>query len=87
LAPRIVAGASKAGAAVVFGLVKSGVGPYDDFTCNNTCRWGDYAATTPDPVPTTTTSGVVWGTNQFSGVVSPPHTGVNWRTQIFAIQP
>jgi len=30
---------------------------------------------------------VVWGTNQFSGVVNPPPHGVNWRTQIFALQP
>jgi hypothetical protein len=68
-----------------------GVGPYRDGSCPNPgdiCRWGDYSAATPDPRPVTAgTVGVVWGTNQFSGVPSPPANGVNWRTRIFAVQP
>jgi hypothetical protein len=90
ISPRIVAGSSLNGAAVAFLNVKNGVGPYRDFTCQtagSVCRWGDYAAMTPDPAPTVAGRGVVWGTNQFSGVVNPPPTGVNWRTQIFALQP
>lgn len=94
LAPQIRARSSLNGAAISAAtLVKAGVGPYLDFSCpdtfppNNVCRWGDYAAATPDPVPTTTARGTVWGTNQFSGVVSPLTTDSNWRTQIFAIKP
>ncbi|MGQ0485154.1 MAG: hypothetical protein ACT4SY_07385, partial [Hyphomicrobiales bacterium] len=94
ISPRIVAGSSFSGGAVSFLLVKNGVGPYRDFTCvpaGSTCRWGDYSAATPDPRPPATRTrldrGEVWGTNQFSGVLSPPSGGVNWRTQIFALQP
>jgi hypothetical protein len=88
--PRIVAGSSVNGGALSFLLVKNGVGPYRDFTCVNagsTCRWGDYSAATPDPRPIIAGRGVVWGTNQFSGVLNLPPNGVNWRTQIFALQP
>ncbi len=53
----------------------------------STCRWGDYSGATPDPRPIITGRGVVWGTNQFSGLANPPPTGVNWRTQIFALEP
>ena len=88
--PRIAAGSSVNGGPLSFLLVKDGVGPYRDFTCPNsgdTCRWGDYSAATPDPRPIIAGHGVVWGTNQFSGLVNPPAGGVNWRTQIFAIMP
>ncbi|MGH8322852.1 MAG: hypothetical protein ACRETD_03480, partial [Steroidobacteraceae bacterium] len=88
--PRIVAGSSVNGGALSFLLVKDGVGPYRDFTCVpafSSCRWGDYSAATPDPRPIITTRGVVWGTNEFSGVVAPPPGGVNWRTQFFALEP
>jgi len=72
------------------GVVRAGVGPYRDKSCTtpgSTCRWGDYSAATPDPRPVITGSGVVWGTNQFSGLLNPPADGVNWLTQIFALQP
>lgn len=88
--PRIVAGSSVNGGALSLRLVKNGVGPYRDFTCQaarSTCRWGDYSAATPDPKPTIVGRGVVWSTNQFSGVVDPPPGDVNWRTQIFALEP
>lgn len=78
------------GGALAFLLVKNGVGPYRDFTCvsaGSTCRWGDYSAATPDPRPTIAGRGEVWGTSQFSGVLNPPANGVNWHTEIFALQP
>ena len=91
IAPRIVAKSSLHGGELSGAtLVKDGVGGYRDFSCpsaGSVCRWGDYAAATPDPAPTTNKRGVVWGTNQYSGVLSPPAGGVNWRTQIFALQP
>jgi hypothetical protein len=88
--PRILAGSSVNGGALSFLVVKAAVGPYRDFTCQpagSTCRWGDYSAANPDPKPTVTGSGEVWGTNQYSGVVSPPPAGVNWRTEFFALKP
>ena len=88
--PRIVAASSVNGGAVATKLIRNGVGPYRDFTCpspGNLCRWGDYSAATPDPKPSITGRGVVWGTNQFSGVTNPPAGGVNWRTRIFALRP
>jgi hypothetical protein len=44
------------------------------------CRWGDYAAATPDPVQTN----LVWGTSEFNTAA-----GVNpaWSNQNFAIAP
>jgi hypothetical protein len=94
LSPRIVSGSSFSGGPTRFTLVKMGVGPYRDFSCPNdgdTCRWGGYSAATPDPRPSSTRPlldrGVVWGTNQFSGVVDPPADGANWVTQIFSAQP
>lgn len=91
IAPRIVARSSASGGALSGPVViKPGVGPYRDFSCpssGDVCRWGDYAAATPDPRPTTTATGMVWGTNQFSGVLSPPVGDANWRTEIFALQP
>ena len=91
IAPRIVAGSSFNGGAVGgFVVVKNGVGGYRDFTCPNSgnrCRWGDYAAATPDPAPTNSGRGMVWGTNMFSGVTSPSAGAANGRTQIFALQP
>lgn len=91
ISPRIIAASSFRGRAVSGAvLIKGGVGPYRDFSCpdpGDICRWGDYAAATPDPQPATTDRGVVWGTNQYSGVVNPPASTSNWRTQIFAVKP
>ena len=70
--------------------VKAGVAPYLDYLCTtaaDTCRWGDYSGLSPDPYPTTTGRGAVWGTNQFSGVANPSPSIANWRTQIFAVAP
>jgi hypothetical protein len=99
LSPRIVVGSSANGGGVTYlPVLKIGSGPYVDRTCDNNppgegfvCRWGDYSSATPDPNPPSNRQrlnrGVVWGTNQFSGVANPPPNGVNWRTQIFSLQP
>lgn len=61
-----------------------GVNPATDSTCvapiGPPCRWGDYAAATPDPVQTK----LVWGTNQ---VNVNSGSGPGWFTQNFAIAP
>jgi hypothetical protein len=36
----------------------------DDFTCNPTCRWGDYGGATPDPTKKGGAHGEVWFTNE-----------------------
>src|SRR5439155_23608641 len=93
LSPRIVAGSSANGGGVTYlPVLKIGSGPYVDRTCDkNVCRWGDYSSATPDPNPPSNRQrlnrGVGVGTNQYSGVPNPPPNGVNWRTQIFALQP
>lgn len=54
--------------------------------CGSECRWGDYAAATPDPAaPTTNPSGAVWGTSMWNGPANP--TGANWQTWNFAYRP
>jgi photosystem II stability/assembly factor-like uncharacterized protein len=50
------------------------------------CRWGDYAAATPDPLAL----GVVWGSSQYAGPFRPlpgdPDRGLGqWRTQNFSV--
>ncbi len=57
----------------------------NDFSCvepDDLCRWGDYAAASPDPTNTT----VVWGSNQAVGPAigggGPP---AHWTTQNFAL--
>jgi hypothetical protein len=95
ISPRIVAGSSFSGGALSFFLVRTGVGPYRDFSCPNAgdpfCRWGDYSGATPDPAPPASRPrldrGAVWGSNQFSGVVNPSAATANWRTWIFNLQP
>jgi YD repeat-containing protein len=69
--------------------------PVGCFPRGNACRWGDYAAATPDP----TVDGVVWGTNMYVGTntairfdqFNPPVTGVDparlYRTYNFAVSP
>ena len=68
--------------------VKSSPGNYTGFDCagsDNNCRWGDYAAATPDPSPPTT-AGRVWMTSMFaSGGTSTAQA--NWRTWNWAATP
>lgn len=76
------------GGAVTFAApVKSSSFSYQDFSCSSgTCRWGDYAAATPDPAtPSSATRGQVWLTNQF--VKSGTTTGVGWGTWNWAARP
>jgi hypothetical protein len=91
IAPRIAAKSSFNGGALTAMNVRNGVGGYRDFSCpsaGNQCRWGDYAAANPDPRPGEGRDrGVVWGTNQYSGVVSPSTATANWRTWIFSLEP
>ncbi|MFL5825427.1 MAG: hypothetical protein ACJ76V_02770 [Thermoleophilaceae bacterium] len=59
-----------------------------DFTCpndnsNKTCRWGDYAAATPDP----SASNVVWGSNQLTGSGGTAGGQAVWTTRNFALTP
>jgi hypothetical protein len=81
---------SKIGTGAVSGAVtvKSSPGNYAGFDCagsDNFCRWGDYAAATPDPIPPTA-AGRVWLTSQWaSGGTST--TQANWRTWNWAAAP
>jgi hypothetical protein len=62
-------------------LIGSSAAAAQDFSCNpGPCRWGDYAAATPDPVAQDT----VWATSQLIG--SPSGTNPKWTTRNFAIQ-
>ena len=87
---RIVAGSSVNGGALSFVAIKFGAGPYRDFTCPsaaNTCRWGDYASATPDPLPTGGAASAVGLTHQYSkGGTMPTNVG-NWTTWIYHVRP
>ena len=88
--PRIVAGSSINGGALNFALIRDGAGPYRDFTCpssSNTCRWGDYAGATPDPLPTGGAQSAVGLTNQYSPGGAMSTGTANWRTWIFHVRP
>ncbi|MEP6667441.1 MAG: hypothetical protein ABJA81_13420 [Nocardioidaceae bacterium] len=71
--------------------VVTSAGPNIDFSCPNsgdTCRWGDYAAATPDPAASATaTTGVVYGTSQYNldGRLNPG--AANWLTRNFSFTP
>lgn len=78
---------SKVGADVqsTFVLIRQSAGPSVDFTCfapdGPPCRWGDYAAASPDPAASLTGShGQVWLTDTYN-VSSTNNTNVDWRTQ------
>jgi hypothetical protein len=58
-------------------------GPNIDFSCSSTCRWGDYAGASPDPVAGAT-GGSVWFANQWNRK-SLTANDVDWRTQIFSV--
>jgi len=50
------------------------------------CRWGDYAAATPDPSsPTTGATGLVWGSSMLAA--GGRSTSAGWTTQNFEIRP
>jgi hypothetical protein len=83
---------SKVGAAAQSApvLVANSSGPDIGFDCvadGGQCRWGDYAAATPDPsAPTAGTSGLVWGTSMLT-YSSSDTSSANWATWNFAATP
>ena len=86
--------ASKVGSAAISGLtlIASSAASDTGFDCLRSgaallCRWGDYAAASPDPAsPATGTRGLVWG----SSMLGAPGGGASssgWTTRNFAIRP
>lgn len=71
--------------------VATASGPNVDFACpgsGDTCRWGDYAAATPDPKASARASrGVVYGTSQYNRDGRPNPGVANWLTRNFAFTP
>jgi hypothetical protein len=75
-------------------VVKQSPGPIAGFDCAPfpgeplICRWGDYAAATPDP----SASSRIWNVSQWASGSDPPCTTLancpaTWRTQIFIARP
>jgi hypothetical protein len=64
-----------------------------DFNCAGStavCRWGDYAAATPDPAaPSGAATGVVWLTGMWNrdGSTINPATGTAWQTWNWSANP
>jgi hypothetical protein len=60
----------------------------NDFTCSSgVCRWGDYAAATPDPAtPNTATLGNVWLTSNFVRTTGSSSSS-GWGSQNWAAKP
>jgi hypothetical protein len=79
---------SKVGAGAQSGQVAvlNGTKPLTGFDCTapapNPCRWGDYAAATPDP----STPNQVWQVSQF-GIGSPSSTFATSKTWNFIATP
>ena len=68
-----------------FVLVRRSRGPAVDFSCADTCRWGDYAGASPDPLfAAKARRGRVWLTNMWN---RPNRRGVDWRTVIWQSRP
>ena len=73
-------------------LVKSSPGHDEDFACQHDgfCRWGDYAAATPDPGASTgAATGVVWLTNMWTqdADTTGGSDGTSWRTWNWSAMP
>jgi hypothetical protein len=88
--PGIAAASSFKGGGLKSLSVRKGISQYLDNTCTelgSVCAWGHYSSAVPDPRPTAVGSGVVWGTNQYSGTTTPRSDRANFRTWIFAVQP
>jgi hypothetical protein len=67
-------------------VVRSSPASLNDFTCTSgSCRWGDYAGATPDPVPPSGSS-LVWMVNE--RVVTPGSASASgWGSWNFAVKP
>jgi hypothetical protein len=86
--------ASKIGSAAISGLrlIANSAASDTGFDCLMSgaamlCRWGDYAAATPDPAsPATATRGLVWGSSMLA---APGGSGSSsgWTTRNFAVRP
>lgn len=79
---RVRSGPDPAGELGHSNTLVSSTSTYGDFSCDPgspgdpaVCRWGDYAAASPDPL----NDDVVWGTNMYSG-------GSRWLTRNFAVR-
>ncbi len=91
--PADVESVTKIGSGATVGpvVVTTSNGPVADFGCNTpehpgACRWGDYAAATPDPASDVTQShGVVWLTNEY--VVSGKTTVNNTHSWNWSARP
>jgi hypothetical protein len=81
---------SKIGAGAVSSavVIKASTVALKDFTCSpQPCRWGDYAAATPDPrAPTGGATGQVWGTSQFVKATGSAFAA-GWGSWNFAATP
>jgi hypothetical protein len=85
--------ASKIGTGAISGLVTvaTSAAPDTGFDCSKSgtgvCRWGDYAAATPDPAsPTTGTTGLVWGSSMLAAAGGSSSSS-GWTTQNFEVKP
>ena len=85
--------ASKIGSAAVSGLrlIAGSAASDTGFDClmsgaARLCRWGDYAAATPDPASPLTGRGLVWGSSMLA---APGGSGSSsgWTTRNFAVRP
>jgi hypothetical protein len=65
-------------------LVQQSTGPNVDFSRAPTCRWGDYAGATPDPVAAA--GGRVWLSGEWNVPMTDGSAPV-WRTWNWAAQP
>jgi len=85
--------ASKIGSGAISALttVANSGAPDTGFDClqsgTNLCRWGDYAAATPDPASATSgTTGAVWGSSMLAAAGGSVSTS-GWTTRNFAVRP
>jgi len=84
--------ASKIGSSPVSTLIRVATSAASDtgFDCiqdAGLCRWGDYAAATPDPAaPATGTTGQVWGSSMLAASGGSASSS-GWTTRNFAIKP
>jgi len=74
-----IAMVSKVGAAAQSAPVVVKTSPGPNVTGASPNRWGDYSGASPDPTPVTTTTGVVWLTNQWN-IASTGDGDPDWRT-------
>jgi hypothetical protein len=75
------------GAQSGFVLVEASLGEDFDHSCTP-CRWGDYAAATPDPAaPQNAATGQVWLTSMFTDDSPPGNPDTDWRTRNWGATP